>query len=276
MEKTHYDILKVSRDAPIEVIRAAYRVLSLKHHPDRHPEDPTAATAMRLLNQAYTVLSDPERRRAYDVSMREVAPRAPNMGTSGATVERSVRTDSEREIHSDGAPMVRRDSRWRQYGILLGVAVLVLVGVAAVLLPARQPQLDAWVVVTPPAEDSEAYIRRLAREVMQPSVGRPAADPTALEGAALPSDDLPTSATAREMPVQPANVPSDHDTPVSADIARPAPDSGQESRSTSERPSSFGAVETEPPLEGQSASPEGSEASSGMNFGIVEDGQDLR
>ena len=43
MGKTHYDILKVSRDAPIEVIRAAYRVLSLMHHPDRHPEDPAAA-----------------------------------------------------------------------------------------------------------------------------------------------------------------------------------------------------------------------------------------
>jgi preprotein translocase subunit Sec63 len=35
VQKTYYDILKVAQDVPIEVIRAAYRVLSLKYHPDR-------------------------------------------------------------------------------------------------------------------------------------------------------------------------------------------------------------------------------------------------
>ena len=59
MQQTHYDTLKVSRDAPIEVIRAAYRVLSQKYHPDRHPADSAAADTMGLLNKAYEVLSDP-------------------------------------------------------------------------------------------------------------------------------------------------------------------------------------------------------------------------
>jgi len=69
---THYDILKITPDAPIEVIRAAYRVLSRKHHPDRNPEDPEAARSMALLNAAYAVLSDPRKRREYDERMRSV------------------------------------------------------------------------------------------------------------------------------------------------------------------------------------------------------------
>lgn len=63
--KTHYDNLKVSRDAPQEVIRAAYRTLSQKYHPDRNAS-PDAERIMRLLNQAYAILSDPERRAEHD------------------------------------------------------------------------------------------------------------------------------------------------------------------------------------------------------------------
>lgn len=63
--RTHYDNLKVSRDAPQEVVRAAYRTLSQKYHPDRNPS-PDAERIMRLLNQAYAVLSDPERRAEHD------------------------------------------------------------------------------------------------------------------------------------------------------------------------------------------------------------------
>lgn len=58
--RTHYDNLKVARDAPVEVIRAAYRTLSQKYHPDRNDGDPRAARIMVLLNKSYAVLSDPQ------------------------------------------------------------------------------------------------------------------------------------------------------------------------------------------------------------------------
>jgi hypothetical protein len=45
---THYDNLKVSRDAPIEVIRAAYRSLASKYHPDIHPNRDKATRIMRI------------------------------------------------------------------------------------------------------------------------------------------------------------------------------------------------------------------------------------
>ncbi len=65
--RTHYDTLKVSRDAPIEVIQAAYRSLARKYHPD-HDRSRTAENeaAMKAINAAYEVLSDPARRAAYD------------------------------------------------------------------------------------------------------------------------------------------------------------------------------------------------------------------
>lgn len=69
MELDHYARLKVSRDAPLEVIRAAYRALAAKHHPDRHGQSEGANTDMAALNGAYEVLCDATTRAAYDASL---------------------------------------------------------------------------------------------------------------------------------------------------------------------------------------------------------------
>jgi hypothetical protein len=63
---THYDNLKVSRGAPPEVIRAAYKALSQKYHPDKNPGDEKAARIMAIVNTAYNCLSDPVRRKEHD------------------------------------------------------------------------------------------------------------------------------------------------------------------------------------------------------------------
>lgn len=63
---THYDNLKVARKAPQEVIRAAYKALSQKYHPDKNPGDEKAARIMAILNSAYGTLADPVRRREHD------------------------------------------------------------------------------------------------------------------------------------------------------------------------------------------------------------------
>lgn len=62
---THYDNLKVARNAPTEVIRAAYRALAQKYHPDVNPT-PDAARVMQILNNSWSVLSDPKRRAEHD------------------------------------------------------------------------------------------------------------------------------------------------------------------------------------------------------------------
>lgn len=65
--RTHYENLKVARDAPQEVIRAAYKTLSQKYHPDRNPGNVNAGKIMAILNTSYDVLSDPDKRRAHDL-----------------------------------------------------------------------------------------------------------------------------------------------------------------------------------------------------------------
>jgi hypothetical protein len=64
--QTHYDTLKVARDAPTEVIKSAYRALARKYHPDRNPDLEEAVKAMQALNQAFEVLIDPIRRKEHD------------------------------------------------------------------------------------------------------------------------------------------------------------------------------------------------------------------
>ncbi|MBA1242134.1 MULTISPECIES: J domain-containing protein [Pseudomonas] len=63
---THYANLRVARNAPPEVIRAAYKALMQKHHPDRNPGDTDAERIVRLINEAYAVLNDPEQRARHD------------------------------------------------------------------------------------------------------------------------------------------------------------------------------------------------------------------
>jgi len=64
--KDYYKILGVQRDASERDVRKAFRTLAAKHHPDRNPGDAGAEDRFKEVNEAYTVLSDPEKRRFYD------------------------------------------------------------------------------------------------------------------------------------------------------------------------------------------------------------------
>jgi curved DNA-binding protein CbpA len=68
--RTHYEDLHVTEDAPDEVIRAAYRSLSLKHHPDTSGDRPQSKWKMQRINDAYAVLADPGKRADYDAQLR--------------------------------------------------------------------------------------------------------------------------------------------------------------------------------------------------------------
>lgn len=61
-----YDVLGVQRDAKPEAIRAAYRKLAKKHHPDLNPGKPEAAERFKTISLANEILSDPEKRGRYD------------------------------------------------------------------------------------------------------------------------------------------------------------------------------------------------------------------
>lgn len=69
--RTHYDNLKVARDAPPEIIRAAYKALSQKHHPDRNGSTSESQDIMKIINASYTALANPESRRRHDLWIRQ-------------------------------------------------------------------------------------------------------------------------------------------------------------------------------------------------------------
>jgi DnaJ-class molecular chaperone len=63
----YYEILEVSRDATLEEIRAAYRRLALRYHPDKNPGDQVAEKQFKRVAEAYQVLADTEKRQLYDL-----------------------------------------------------------------------------------------------------------------------------------------------------------------------------------------------------------------
>ena len=74
-KKNYYDILGVAKTASQDEIKSAYRKLALKYHPDRKPGDEAAAEKFKEVNEAHTVLSDPEKRKQYDFELEH-----PGMG----------------------------------------------------------------------------------------------------------------------------------------------------------------------------------------------------
>jgi molecular chaperone DnaJ len=65
-KRDYYVVLEVSRTATGDEIKQAYRGLAMRYHPDRNPGDPTAENAFKEASEAYTVLSDPDKRAQYD------------------------------------------------------------------------------------------------------------------------------------------------------------------------------------------------------------------
>ena len=65
-KRDFYEILGVNRDASEDEIKKAYRKLAMKHHPDRNPDNPAAEEKFKEAKEAYEILSDGQKRAAYD------------------------------------------------------------------------------------------------------------------------------------------------------------------------------------------------------------------
>ena len=67
VKRDYYEVLGVERRCSAEELKVAFRKIAMDSHPDRHPNDPVAHERFKEASEAYAVLSDPERRRSYDL-----------------------------------------------------------------------------------------------------------------------------------------------------------------------------------------------------------------
>ncbi len=65
-KRDYYEVLGVDKNADADTLKKAYRQLAKKYHPDANPGDAAAAEKFKEINEAYAVLSDPEKRKQYD------------------------------------------------------------------------------------------------------------------------------------------------------------------------------------------------------------------
>lgn len=150
---THYDVLEVSPQASTPTIRAAYKSLMQRHHPDRLQSAAAQGLAQRI-NAAYEVLSDPEQRRRYDAALElqdaaasraKAEPRAtPPGAASAARARATARPEPAPRRAPAGAPTpATTPSR----GSRLAAAFVALLSVFGIV-----GSVGLWWWTTPPAE----------------------------------------------------------------------------------------------------------------------------
>jgi curved DNA-binding protein CbpA len=97
-ERDYYEILGIEPSASAEEIREAYHKRAFQYHPDRHKESEEAHKKMQEINEAYAILSDPIKRREYDLP-RGYGNRVPKF-KKGSKVKISVNSISPYRSHT--------------------------------------------------------------------------------------------------------------------------------------------------------------------------------
>jgi curved DNA-binding protein CbpA len=128
--KDLYRLLGLTEEASEDDIQRAHRKLVREYHPDANPKDPRAEERFRAVQQAYEVLSDPQKRREYDhrlhTPFREGSGR-PDARGAGAKTRGGAAHGAAERANRDRGPMFT-------LGYLLGIVLVALVVALLILL----------------------------------------------------------------------------------------------------------------------------------------------
>jgi predicted DNA-binding protein (MmcQ/YjbR family) len=129
--RTHYDNLQVTETASQEVIRGAYKFLSQKYHPDRFNGDPAdAERVMKIINRAYQVLSDPERRARYDEML------ADSRASQSSDFQSKEQTENSKKEQSTATGFnSQRLKSIREIGQKIAISLKIVFWIIAVFVP---------------------------------------------------------------------------------------------------------------------------------------------
>jgi len=189
-DRDYYAILGCPPEATHDELRHAYRQLALRWHPDRNREDPEAAERFKEISEAYAVLADPERRRAYDAARRAGVPYAAP-GTREDLLRdlfadprtRAIFEELARELQRMGFTVDRHDFQRTLFGgrtVVTGqVFVVGPLGPLPALVRLARAALRAGLAARPPQPalpGPRALLGRAARWVLGRVAGGPPAE----------------------------------------------------------------------------------------------------
>lgn len=99
MDKNYYDILQINRNASPEIIEKAYKTLAKKYHPDLQLEEnkKQAEEILKQINKAYEILSDSDKKQAYDNSLREQEIQS-KIDASNSSLQNELRYRQQQEL----------------------------------------------------------------------------------------------------------------------------------------------------------------------------------
>jgi curved DNA-binding protein CbpA len=125
----YYEILEIHPKASKEVVKAAYKSLMQRHHPDKNPDNTEAARHAALIAQAYGVISDDNQRSLYDLQLRKQAEKVYSRAPENYPVQPLRRTPPNRQA-------VEKTSAWHAW---LLISVILLSGFLILFLAKEKP-----------------------------------------------------------------------------------------------------------------------------------------
>jgi uncharacterized membrane protein len=220
----HYTVLGVARDATLDEIKSAYRARIAEYHPDRN-RSPHAHAYTALINDAWEVLSDPQRRRAYDDRLGEenfAAPPPPASSSTSPPGPSPVRLVSRAEARLSGALMIGagiifailgdRDQTGDHYNLLLVLVFWVCAIAGIAFIRTKKPSRTKTYVACG-AMGVALLVYSAVAPYLKSSVGPDVPDTTVATSAPAASS-LPQSSGT------PAAAPAIRSTPVDGEFTR--------------------------------------------------------
>ncbi len=206
---THYDTLEVSPKASAEVIRAAYKSLMQRHHPDKQIANPAPNTAAASTSDhaahiahAYGVLSDPAARSAYDLELQALTPTPAQQQwaqarTAGASAGRGA-GGARSSAATAAAPRTKQPGAATWHSWYAGVLIVLILVAGTVLL--RNPKKPPLPVAAAPQGAGAANPSGLEASAAGTS-GLGTFNSAAVAAAALAARTLPAYANNLAVPL---------------------------------------------------------------------------